>query len=449
MEVTDKKWQSLSWEEKREERFKRWLDSPQTKFVSPEAEKLYKERVTRFIKALKMEEPDRVPVMLPTGNFPAYYSGGSFHKMMYDYDFIPKAWTKYMDDFGDMDTFNAPGLVASGRISEAMDSRVTKLPGIGLPEDASMNQSVEGEYMYADEYDQQIMDPSDYYVRVMMPRTTGLFEPFKKLPPLHSIRGAAWVGIMADPEIRNVFQTLMDLTDDYEKQQEVQREVGKLILSRGYPSLRGGGPMAGAPFDHFADLLRGTRGIIMDMFRQPEKIHAAMEHRLNMLLETSIKNFPLTNSSPVVSMPLHKGDDMFMSDAQFEEFYWPYLRRVCMAMVEEGLIPMPFAEGMYTNRLKQIADTPKSAVAWYFDQTDMAEAKKILGNVCCIVGNVPTGVVIKGTPQEVKEYCRKLIETCAPGGGYILSGGASIDKGNIPNLKAMMEAAYEYGVYKK
>jgi uroporphyrinogen-III decarboxylase len=52
-----------------------------------------------------------------------------------------------------------------------------------------------------------------------------------------------------------------------------------------------------------------------------------------------------------------------------------------------------------------------------------------------------------GTPQEVKESCRKLIELCAPGGGYVLSGGANIDKGNPYNLLAMMQAVKEYGVY--
>jgi uroporphyrinogen-III decarboxylase len=56
--------------------------------------------------------------------------------------------------------------------------------------------------------------------------------------------------------------------------------------------------------------------------------------------------------------------------------------------------------------------------------------------------------VIKGTVEQVKERCRKLIEDCAPGGGYILGGGASIDTGKIENLKAMMDAAKEYGVYK-
>ena len=132
-----------------------------------------------------------------------------------------------------------------------------------------------------------------------------------------------------------------------------------------------------------------------------------------------------------------------MSSKQFETFYWPYLRQVCLALIEEGLVPLLFAEGRYNERLKQITDLPRTGVIWYFDQTDMAEAKKILGNTACLAGNVPTSVVMKGTPDQVRDYCRRLIEICAPGGGYILTGGASIDTGKIENLRAMMEAAYK------
>jgi hypothetical protein len=79
---TEKKWADLSWEEKREERFKRWLN-PNVTFSSPEAEKLYKERVTRFIKVIKLEEPDdRVPVILPAGNIPAYLAGSNLKTAM-------------------------------------------------------------------------------------------------------------------------------------------------------------------------------------------------------------------------------------------------------------------------------------------------------------------------------------------------------------------------------
>jgi uroporphyrinogen-III decarboxylase len=56
--------------------------------------------------------------------------------------------------------------------------------------------------------------------------------------------------------------------------------------------------------------------------------------------------------------------------------------------------------------------------------------------------------MVTGGPEDVKEYCRKLIEVCAPGGGFILAGGAHVDKGNPENLRAMMAAAKEYGTYR-
>jgi len=71
-----------------------------------------------------------------------------------------------------------------------------------------------------------------------------------------------------------------------------------------------------------------------------------------------------------------------------------------------------------------------------------------LGDNACIAGGLPASVLCTGTPEEVKAHCRRSIEICAPGGGYILTAGASMNKGNPDNLRAIMEAAKEYGVYK-
>jgi uroporphyrinogen-III decarboxylase len=152
--------------------------------------------------------------------------------------------------------------------------------------------------------------------------------------------------------------------------------------------------------------------------------------------------------APVVFMPLHKGADAFMSVKQYETFYWPTFKKVVMALINEGILPILFAEGSYNKRLDIIGDFPKGSVAWYFDQTDIFKAKELLGDICCIIGNVPTSLLMTGTPQQVKEHCRKLIEVCGKGGGYVLAAGANIDEGNPENLRAMMAAVKEYGVYK-
>ena len=134
---------------------------------------------------------------------------------------------------------------------------------------------------------------------------------------------------------------------------------------------------------------------------------------------------------------------------QFDTFYWPSLKKVMNALINEGLVQHMFAEGGYNSRLESINEFPKGTVAWYFDKTDMARAKKILGSKCAIQGNLASSLIVTGTPEDVKKQCRKLIEECGQGGGYILSAGAIADNPKLENLRAMVEAVKEYGVYRR
>ena len=328
------------------------------------------------------------------------------------------------------------------------DHRLHKWPGHGLPDNASLYQYVEKEYMKADEYPALLGNPADFWWRFLLPRVVGAFEPFRKLPPMNGMMGVPlmFYAAVASPDVEAAFKTMIEAGKEVIKWQKVVGEVNMASLAAGIPNLRGGG-MGGAPFDNIADMLRGTQGMVMDMYRQPERLHEAMETIVPNTIKGAVAMADATGC-PLCFMPLHKGDESFMSPKQFETFYWPTYRRVLMGMIEEGLVPYPFAEGRYGARLEVIKDLPKSSTLWSFEDIDMARAKKVLGDSACIAGNVPSSVLYTKTPQEVKEYCRKLIETCAPGGGYILTGAAGMNEGNPDNLRAMMEAVKEYGVYK-
>src|SRR5512139_2529346 len=108
--ISEAEWTDLSSEERREQRFKRWLSPPNVKFSSPNAEQGYKARVARFITAIKLEEPDRVPIILPVNFLPAYHAGQTLKDVMYDYDALRRAWLIFLRDF-EMDAFPGPGLV--------------------------------------------------------------------------------------------------------------------------------------------------------------------------------------------------------------------------------------------------------------------------------------------------------------------------------------------------
>jgi uroporphyrinogen-III decarboxylase len=443
MEGSNAKWKGMSWEEKREERFKKWLEAPGVEFDGPEARQRYRERVTRYIKVIKLEEPDRVPVNLPAGYLPASYAGYSMKEVMYDYQKLADAWLRFNRDF-QPDSFQGPGFVYPGRVLEIIGHKLHKWPGHGLPDDAPMYQYIEGIYMRAEEYDDFMENPTDYWMRTFLPRTAGAFEGFRYLAPFSPIltNPMGYIMSVSRPEVQKSFEALMEASAEMHKWAEAVDEVSRRGLAEGYPSFGGG--MAGAPFDNLADALRGTQGIVMDMYRQPEKIHEAMERLVPIIVKGAVRGAD-ASLSPVVMMPLHKGDKSFMSPGQFEEFYWPTFKKVLLGMIEEGLVPMPFAEGNYEPRLEIIADMPKSSIIWYFEVMDMARAKRVLGDVACIAGNVPASLLVTGTPGAVKEACRRLIETCGPGGGYILSGGAGMNLGNPDNLHAMMDAAKEYG----
>jgi len=51
--------------------------------------------------------------------------------------------------------------------------------------------------------------------------------------------------------------------------------------------------------------------------------------------------------NPIVFIPLHKGADGFMSNPQFEKFYWKSLKAVMRGLAENGAIPCLFVDGGY------------------------------------------------------------------------------------------------------
>ena len=79
----------------------------------------------------------------------------------------------------------------------------------------------------------------------------------------------------------------------------------------------------------------------------------------------------------------------------------------------------------------------------------MVRAKDILRDRVCIMGLVPSSLLCTGSPQDVRDYCKRLIDVVGKDGGYILNGDIGIpDEAKPENVKAMVDFTREYGVYK-
>jgi len=449
----EKKWEELTPGEKQEALFQRWLSpkDPQgndLKFQSPQAEKVYKERVTRLKDAIQLKKlPDRVPVFPMLSFFPAFYGGINTQEAMYDYEKLAEATRKYVLDLEPDFQFGI-GLATPGRVYDILDYKLYAWPGHGVSP-RSTYQCQEAEYMMADEYDAFIRDPSYFFTNIYFPRIFGKLEAFKMLPNLPTTQEIVFVGPniipYGLPPVQEAYKALFEAGAEALKWAGAVGAFNDEMTALGFPA--GGGGFTKAPFDVIGDTLRGTRGIMVDLYRQPDKILEAVEALTPLMISMGVSAAQMAGN-PLVMIPLHKGADGFLSDEQFKKFYWPCFRNVLTGLINEGCVPLPFVEGSYNTRLEIIKDIPKGTTFWVFDATDMAKAKKALGDVACIGGNVPTDLLSVGTPQQVKDYVKNLIDTCAPGGGYVVSNGVAADDVKPENVKAMIDFTKEYGVYK-
>jgi hypothetical protein len=449
----EKKWEEMSADEKQEAQFQKLL-SPKDpggndlKFQSPEAKANYQAAITRLKVAIQLKKtPDRVPVTIFPSMFPFTYAGMNLQEAMYDYDRCVAGFKKFVLDFKPDIHFGAAG-PGPGKFYEILNYKLYAWPGHGVAPTSSY-QCLEGEYMKAEEYDLLITDPSFYFRNFYLPRVFGALEPWSMLPPLTGILemyGVAFSFIpFGLPPVQGAYKALLEAGAEALKWAMAVGGVDGELATLGFPNVLGG--FTKAPFDTIGDTLRGTKGIMVDMYRRPDKLLEALEAITPIMINLGLGAAQQTGK-PFIFMPLHKGADGFLSDEQFKTFYWPTLKKVILGLIEGGCIPFPAAEGGYNTRLKFLKDLPKGKTLWMFDQTDIVKAKGIVGNTLCIFGNVPSAMLNLSTPQEVKDYCKKLIDTVGKGGGFIMANGAFFDEAKPENVKAMVDFTKEYGVHK-
>lgn len=411
-------------------------------------EELYKEREKRIDDAIQLKVPDRVPFAPFLTFFPVKYAGISFEEAMHDYDKLALAVKKVVLDFQPDVCPDVFRILAWGPTLEILDYKQLVWPGHGGNPNVTY-QFVEGEYMKAEEYDAFLSDPSDFLLRVFLPRAYGALEPLKMLHPLPwawYIRMVPYVSVFGIPEVAGALESLIKAGAEAQRMISKATELTKEMESLGFP--RQFVSSANAPFDYIGDYLRGTRGIMLDMYRNPDKLLEAIEKLLPVIIEqaTSVTKIAGVNR---VFIPIHKGIDGFMSPEQFETFYWPTLKKLMLALIDAGFTPNPFFEGDCTSRLEIIRDIPRGKAVYWFERTDLVKAKEVLGDRVCIEGGVPSSLLITGTPEDVKAYCKKLIDVVGKGGGFIMNGDTGIpDEAKIENVRAMADFTREYGVYR-
>ena len=282
---------------------------------------LYDERIKRIKDTVALKVPDRVPVFGPYQKYPYAFGGITLQQAMNDYPAARAACHKFLDyfqpdvDFGPIFAYPAPAM-------ETLGWKAFKWPGHGLAEN-SMYQYVDDEYLKAEEYDEFIQDPSDFMMRKWAPRQFSALQGFEKMVPWRRFMWSGWMnfGFFADPAMQETLKLAIKSGEQMNEWWGSQAQYWGEIAAKGYPLAFAGWDWP--PFDILGDTLRGTHNILADMRRRPSKLHEALEVATRIFVEygSGSAGAPL----PFAWVWVHKATREFMSDAQFKEFYWPFI----------------------------------------------------------------------------------------------------------------------------
>ncbi len=365
-----------------------------------QTEDLYQNRLKRILKAVSLETPDRVPVVLEYAGFAAYVTGTRMAKFLRCPDTNLDTMIRAFDMVGDADAINY-GSFWPYNLCHSYMSRVS-VPGVDLPED-DMWQVVETELMTRDDYDLILKQGWPAYAEAFLTQ-----------------------------------RILHDVPEDYLPPRRQSPDARKAWRQKGVPVLCGGD--VSTPYE----MLCGSRSLMefsMDLFDIPEKVIAAMEAMVPHLAGKAIEN-SRQRGYPLVWIGGWQAAPCMLSPDMWRRFAWPYFSRLVHEVVDAGLIALLHLDSDWTRELECFRELPKGRCIMALDgETDIFRAKEVLDDHMCIMGDVPAAMLFRDTPDNVYAYCTRLIRELGPQ-GFILQSGCDIPaNAKLENVQAMVAAA--------
>jgi len=398
--------------------------------MAKDTEQLYKERMKRYITAMRNEKPDMIPIRPFVAEFTAKYAGYTCQDVAHDYNMAFEAAVKCAKDF-DWDAVVANMVYVWTGLAQAAGLRYYGIPGIGIPHTVGFNYiepPEEEAFMKADEYDELIDDPTGFLYNKWLPRIS---TEVSKIGEASTNRN----------NLALVKSSMAMLQYFY----AFGPQIGRLKSECGTGSAIAG--IFKAPFDIIADKMRGYLGLVSDMETQPDKVLKACEALIPHLVHVGLTTADPTNQVPI-GYWMHRGCVPFFNPKQFASHYWPTLKPCIEEFWKNGHQTLFYAEGRWKYHFDTFRELPDRSIVYHCDQDDIFEVHKALHDKFAISGGIPNMKLSWGKPEEVREFCLRVIKEVAKDGGYIMDAGAIMqDDTDIENMKVMTQVCREHGVY--
>jgi hypothetical protein len=393
-------------------------------------EQLYAERLRRYTTAMRKGKPDRIPIRPFVAEFVAKYAGYTCQEVTQDYEKAFAATRKCAVDF-DWDATVANMVYGWAGLTQAIGLKYYAVPGVDLDVNTGFQYIEPPEdkaWMPPEDYDALIADPTGYLFNVWLPRVSADVaapgQPNTLRNNLSFVKGG-----MAMMAYFGGFGRQADL---------LRRESGTVSAIAG---------ILKAPMDILADKLRGYLGLCTDLYDRPKKVLAACEALAPHLAHVALSGADPTKNVPI-TIWMHRGCVPFVNMEHFERIFWPTLKPILQEIWRHGHQVLFYAEGKWGAHLKRFAELPDASIIYHVDRDDIFEVHKVLGHKFALSGGIPNDLLAFGTPKQIREVCKKVIDGVGRDGGYIMDASAIVQNdARVENIRAMTDFTREYGVY--
>jgi len=408
---------------------------------------ILEERQKRIDDAIALREPDRVPITAAGQCYPIYNAGYTVADVVYDFDKYAESIINYLTRYEPDAAGGGITIPGQGPAMELIGPKNIVWPGApdGRISENSVQQFIEYAVLKEEDMDYFMEDYTGWLLSKGYQAVAGIFEPladweFARQKVDTYSRGL--INMFSSPATRKMMQTIWEVSDMLNELDKKRIDLNRKFIEMGFPITTGGTSLV--PFDAYSDFYRGTLDTMMDLYEHPDVILRFINRDIEFTLGSINRQAELAPGKWVF-IPLHKGMDSFLSDQQYEDYYWKYLQRMINHIIDVGMVPYVYTEGPYNTRIKYLTDVPKGKVVYSFETVDPVYVKHQLGDTACIQGVFPVYLLHYGTKQQVIDEAKRLIDILAPGGGYIFSTGAGYDQAKPENVEAMFETVKTYG----
>jgi len=197
-------------------------------------------------------------------------------------------------------------------------------------------------------------------------------------------------------------------------------------------------------------MMRSAEQLFRDCMRHKEAVIKGCEIITDVLVDY-IKAMTKTGVHAIVLDTLFASNTI-MSKKLWKETEGPFTKKLADAVREGGAMVIVHNCGNGIHFDTQIEAMAPVAISHAYIPdgcADMKEAKAKFADQITMAGYVsPAQYMFLGTPDQVKEECKRQIQELGPGGKFILATGCEFPpNGSLINAIAMVEAAELYGRY--